>query len=59
VTVGEERLVEARELGHATTGIAVDATGAAGLAGLLELRASGVHRPDESAVVLFTGAARD
>ncbi len=58
VTVGEERLREARDAGRAATGIAVDATGAAGLAGLLESRARGVHGAGESAAVLFTGGAR-
>ncbi len=56
VTVDEDRLAEARALAHAT-GRAVDATGAAGLAGLLELRACGRPSPGSAVAVLFTGGA--
>ncbi len=57
VVVGEARLAEARELGW-RAGYQVDATGTAGLAGVLDLVATGVIRPDERVVVLFTGAER-
>jgi threonine synthase len=53
----EERLVEANELGR-RAGYAVSATGSAGLAGLLDLRATGVVAPDERVAVLFTGVQR-
>jgi threonine dehydratase len=58
VVVGEARLREAHHLAGEATGIAVDPTGTAGLAGLLELRERGVVGPDESVAVLFTGAQR-
>ncbi len=58
LVVTEERLAEANELG-AATGIAVDPTGSAGLAGLLDLRQSGVVGADERVAVLFTGVRRD
>jgi threonine synthase len=57
VIVSEERLAQAHALGT-EAGFRVDATGSSGLAGLLELRDSGVVRPDERAAVLFTGAER-
>ena len=58
VTVGEDTLAEARGLAVETTGIPVDPTGAAGLAGLVELRRAGAVRPDEHVAVLFTGVDR-
>ena len=58
LVVTEERLAEANELG-AATGIGVDPTGSAGLAGLLDLRQAGVVGADERAAVLFTGVRRD
>jgi len=58
VVVDEARLVEANTLGRAQTGIDADATGTAGLAGLLELRAHGDVGDHESVAVLFTGARR-
>jgi threonine synthase len=58
LVVTEERLAEANELG-AATGIPVDPTGSAGLAGLLDLRQSGIVGPDERVAVLFTGVRRD
>ena len=58
LTVSEDRLAEARDLARSTTAIAVDATGSAGLAGFLELRAQELHRPGETVGVLFTGAER-
>ncbi len=47
VVVSEARLAEANALAHEESGIAVSPTGSAGLAGLLEMRATGA--------VLFTG----
>jgi len=58
VVVGEDRVEEALRLGASATGIEVSATGTAGLAGLLELRAQGHIEPGESAAVLFTGVKR-
>jgi threonine synthase len=58
LVVTEERLAEANELG-AATGIPVDPTGSAGLAGLLDLRQSGSVGADDRAAVLFTGVRRD
>ena len=58
VVVGEALLREATELAVATTGIAVDATGAAGLAGALALARQGAIAGDERVAVLFTGARR-
>ena len=57
LVVTEDRLAEANDLG-AATGIPVDPTGSAGLAGLLDLRQSGVVGADERAAVLFTGVRR-
>jgi threonine synthase len=58
LVVDEETLATAHELGRRTTGIDVDATGSAGLAGLLALRANGEVGDGERVGVLFTGAAR-
>jgi len=55
--VSEDLLAEAQHLGT-DAGFSVDATGTAGLAGLLALRSEGVVGPDEKVAVLFTGAAR-
>jgi threonine synthase len=55
--VPEDLLAEARRLGT-EAGFSVDATGTAGLAGLIALRSEGVVGPDEKAAVLFTGTAR-
>ena len=57
VVVSEERLVQAHQLGKAA-GFKADATGTAGLAGLLELRAAGEVSPDQHVAVLFTGTER-
>jgi threonine synthase len=57
VVVSEERLGEAFALGR-EAGYKVDATGSAGLAGLLDLLAEGVVRPQEKVAVLFTGVER-
>ena len=59
VVVDESTLIEANDLARATTGIDVDPTGTAGLAGLLELRRHGLVAPDETVAVLFTGVRRD
>ncbi len=58
LVVDEQTLVEANDLAIEATAIPVDATGTAGLAGLLALRASGRVADDERVVVLFTGAVR-
>jgi len=55
LAVSEERLAEAHALAHEATGIPVCATGAAGLAGLIELRARGAIGAHERVAVLFTG----
>ncbi len=57
VVVSEERLLRAHELGR-KAGFDVEPTGTAGLAGLLDLLAAGLVRPDERVVVLFTGVER-
>jgi len=58
LVVDEETLRGANELAHETSGIDVDHTGSAGLAGLLALRATGSVGDDERVAVLFTGAVR-
>lgn len=58
LVVDEETLAAANALALTATSIPVDATGSAGLAGLLALRASGVLSDDERIAVLFTGAIR-
>jgi hypothetical protein len=58
VVASEETLVEANAVGREATGIDVDHTGSAGLAGLIELRRSGEVGPDETIAVLFTGVRR-
>lgn len=57
LVVSEERLARAHRLGH-TAGYAVDPTGSAGLAGLLDLVAEGDVGPDDRVGVLFTGVDR-
>ena len=59
LVVGEGTLRQACELGRETTGIAADATGTAGLAGLLAQRESGRVGDDERVAVLFTGVDRN
>jgi len=56
--VSEQTLREAHDLARGTTGIRVSHTGAAGLAGLIELRRSGAVAPGEAAAALFTGVER-
>lgn len=58
VTVDEATLAVARTRAVETTGIRVDATGAAGLAGLLALRGAGLGGHGERTAVLFTGVDR-
>ena len=58
LVVDEESLEAANALARETTGIDVDHTGSAGLAGLLALRAIGSVADDERVAVLFTGVVR-
>ena len=58
VTVSEARLAEAHTAARGATPIAADPTGAAGLAGLIELNAAGVLGELERCAVLFTGVER-
>ena len=58
LVVDEATLEEANALARATTGIDVDHTGTAGLAGLLDLVRTRAVGPDETVAVLFTGAVR-
>jgi threonine synthase len=58
VVVDEAAIAEAHRLGRAATGIDVDPTGTAGLAGLMHSLAAGVAMADETVAVLFTGARR-
>ena len=58
VVASEATLVEANEIGREATGIDVDHTGSAGLAGLIELRRTGEVAPDQTVAVLFTGVRR-
>ena len=58
LVVDEATLQRANTLAKARTGIVVDPTGSAGLAGLLALRESGAVAGDERVAVLFTGAVR-
>lgn len=58
VVVSEERLLEANALGKAKTGVPVDPTGSSGLAGLLELRATGDVGAGEAVGVIFSGVER-
>jgi len=57
LVVSEDRIGSAHQLGR-QAGYPVDPTGTAGLAGLLELRASGVVAPTDRVAVLFTGVQR-
>jgi threonine synthase len=58
VTVDEPALAEANEVAVSTTGIDVDPTGSAGLAGVIELRRRRELDPAESVGVIFTGVRR-
>ena len=59
VVVDEATLVEANEIARESTGINVDPTGSAGLAGLLDLRRRALVAPGETVAVIFTGAQRE
>jgi threonine synthase len=58
VVVNEDEIAQANGIGVEATGIDVDPTGSAGLAGLAQLCRRGLIGPDQSAAVLFTGARR-
>ena len=58
LVAAEETLVRANELAVEATGIDVDETGSAGLAGLLALREAGAVGDEERVAVLFTGVRR-
>ena len=58
VVVDEDLLAEANTVAVETTGIPVDPTGSAGLAGLMALRRSGRVAADQRTAVLFTGVRR-
>lgn len=58
ITVQEETLVRARDRAQEATGIAADATGTAGLAGVFAMSAEGAIASSEHIGVLLTGAAR-
>jgi threonine synthase len=58
IVVDEDEIAYANSLGAEATGIAVDPTGSAGLAGLVKLCRQGQIGPGERAAVLFTGARR-
>ncbi|MBI2834410.1 MAG: pyridoxal-phosphate dependent enzyme [Acidobacteria bacterium] len=55
VVVDEDTLDEANVLARDTTGINVDHTGSAGLAGLMALRRAGCVRDGEKVAVIFSG----
>ncbi|MGD0286373.1 MAG: pyridoxal-phosphate dependent enzyme [Acidimicrobiales bacterium] len=58
LVVNEDEIAQANGIGVEATGIEVDPTGSAGLAGLAQLCRRGLIGPDERAAVLFTGARR-
>ena len=58
VIADEAALAGANIRARETTGIDVDHTGSAGLAGLVELRARGDIGPDENVAVIFSGVRR-
>jgi threonine synthase len=58
LVVCEETLREANALARSATAIAVDHTGSAGLAGLLQLQREGRVGRGEAVAVIFSGAAR-
>jgi threonine synthase len=59
VVVSEEMLAAAHAAAKRATGVAVDATGSAGLAGWMALARDGALARAERSIVLFTGAERD
>jgi len=58
VVADEPLLADACHLARETTGINVGHTGAAGLAGLLQLRRDGAVAPRENVAVIFSGVQR-
>jgi threonine synthase len=58
LVVDEATLEAANDLARVTTGIDVDHTGSAGLAGLLQLSRRGALGPDENGVICFSGINR-
>ena len=58
LVVNEDEIAQANALGVEATGIEVDPTGSAGLAGLVQLCRQGLIGPDEHVAVLFTGIRR-
>jgi threonine synthase len=58
LVVGERVLLGANALARTSTGIPVDPTGSAGLAGLIALRELGAVDDDETVALLFTGIDR-
>ncbi len=58
IMVSESQVREANQLGRQTTGIDVDATGTAGLAGLLDPATRSTIESDDQVVVFFTGLQR-
>jgi threonine synthase len=58
IVVSEETLREANDLARAATGIAVDHTGSAGLAGVIALRQAGIIASTERVAVIFSGVVR-
>ena len=56
ILVDDQRLLRARDLADAATGLSLSATGAAGLAGLLTL--AGRVAPDERVAVILSGIER-
>ena len=58
LVVNEDEIAQANDIGMKATGIEVDPTGSAGLAGLAQLCRRGLIGGDERAAVLFTGARR-
>jgi hypothetical protein len=59
VVADEDTLRAANRLARATTGVNVDHTGSAGLAGVMELMRDGVIGPFDSTAVIFTGVRRE
>jgi threonine dehydratase len=58
LVASEATFEQANALAATTTGVDVDHTGTAGLAGLLDLVRTGAVGPDETVAILFTGAVR-
>jgi threonine dehydratase len=58
LVVGEERLVEANRIGREATGIDVDHTGSAGLAGLMKAVEIDPRLTSERVAVIFSGVRR-